>query len=287
MEWNKTKTIFILAFLVLDIFLGFQYFEKRSTDHFAIIEKTDTLEEMKADGIKYGNLSDEAKIGYRITAEKKQYTKKDVDELADQKAKSTFPKKDKDDPVTLLEMTFNKPVALPKKDIKTAAANLVNQRLLDGKNYKLWSIDEESGKIVFFQTYKGKYIFQEGLEDSETIGKITLDLNDKNEVVSYQQSMVTSINEVRKETLVPALETVKDLYTQNMLSQNTTVKKVELGYYTQYPGASTQVMVPVWRVELEGVATGSKKKTEEEYLINAIDGSTLDHIEKDDKSSME
>ncbi|MDR4229686.1 transcriptional regulator, partial [Bacillus mojavensis] len=25
MEWNKTKTIFILAFLVLDIFLGFQY----------------------------------------------------------------------------------------------------------------------------------------------------------------------------------------------------------------------------------------------------------------------
>ncbi|MFB8736366.1 hypothetical protein ACEQPO_30070 [Bacillus sp. SL00103] len=34
--------------------------------------------------------SDEAKIGYRITAEKKQYTKKDVDELADQKAKSTF-----------------------------------------------------------------------------------------------------------------------------------------------------------------------------------------------------
>ncbi|MCY7501517.1 two-component system regulatory protein YycI [Bacillus pumilus] len=287
MEWNKTKTIFILAFLVLDIFLGFQYFEKRSTDHFAIIEKTDTLEEMKADGIKYGNLSDEAKIGYRITAEKKQYTKKDVDELADQKAKSTFPKRDKDDPVTLLEMTFTKPVALPKKDMKTAAANLVNQRLLDGKNYKLWSIDEETGKIVFFQTYKGKYIFQEGLDDSETIGKITLDLNDKNEVVSYQQSMVTSINEVRKETLVPALETVKDLYTQNMLSQNTTVKKVELGYYTQYPGASTQVMVPVWRVELEGVSASSKKKTEEEYLINAIDGSTLDHIEKDDKSSME
>ncbi|MGW6677919.1 two-component system regulatory protein YycI [Bacillus altitudinis] len=287
MEWNKTKTIFILAFLVLDIFLGFQYFEKRSTDHFAIIEKTDTLEEMKADGIKYGNLSDEAKIGYRITAEKKQYTKKDVDGLADQKTKSTFPKAEKDDPVTLLEMTFNKPVALPKKDMKTAATNLVSQRLLDGKNYKLWSIDEETGEIVFFQTYKGKYIFQEGLDDTETIGKITLDVNDQNEVVSYRQSMVTSINEVRKETLVPALETVKDLYTQNMLSQNTTVKKVELGYYTQYPGASTQVMVPVWRVEIEGVATGSKKKTEEEYLINAIDGSTLDHIEKEDKSSLE
>lgn len=287
MEWNKTKTIFILAFLVLDIFLGFQYFEKRSTDHFAIIEKTDTLEEMKADGIKYGNLSDEAKIGYRITAEKKQYTKKDVDGLADQKTKSTFPKTEKDDPVTLLEMTFNKPVALPKKDMKTAATNLVSQRLLDGKNYKLWSIDEETGEIVFFQTYKGKYIFQEGLDDTETIGKITLDVNDQNEVVSYRQSMVTSINEVRKETLVPALETVKDLYTQNILSQNTTVKKVELGYYTQYPGASTQVMVPVWRVEIEGVATGSKKKTEEEYLINAIDGSTLDHIEKEDKSSLE
>ncbi|MFS0656482.1 two-component system regulatory protein YycI [Bacillus sp. 179-C3.3 HS] len=287
MEWNKTKTIFIVAFLVLDIFLGFQYFEKRSTDHFAIIEKTDTLEEMKADGIKYGNLSDEAKIGYRITAEKRQFTKKDVDGLIDQKTKSTFPKTEKDDPVTLLEMTFNDPIALPKKDMKTAVTNLVNQRLLDGKNYKLWSIDEEAGKIVFFQTYKGKYIFQEGLDDTDNIGKITLNVNDQNEVVSYEQSMVTSINEVRKETLVPALETVKDLYTQNMLSPNSTVKKVELGYYTQYPGASTQVMVPVWRVELETVTAGSKKKTEEEYLINAIDGSTLDHLDKEDKSSLE
>ncbi|MGV2541623.1 transcriptional regulator, partial [Bacillus pumilus] len=149
----------ILAFLVRDIFLGFQYFEKRSTDHFAIIDKTDTLKEMKADGIKYGNLPDEAMLGYRITAEKKQYTKKDVDGLADPKTKTTFQKTYKDDPVTRLEMTFNNPVALSKKDIKTAAANLVNQRLLDGKNYKLWSIDEETGKIVFFQTYKRKYIF--------------------------------------------------------------------------------------------------------------------------------
>ncbi|MFB8736365.1 hypothetical protein ACEQPO_30065 [Bacillus sp. SL00103] len=41
------------------------------------------------------------------------------------------------------------------------------------------------------------------------------------------------------------------------------------------------------RVELRAYQSGSKKKTEEEYLINAIDGSTLDHIEKDDKSSME
>lgn len=25
MEWNKTKTIFIVAFLILDIFLGYQF----------------------------------------------------------------------------------------------------------------------------------------------------------------------------------------------------------------------------------------------------------------------
>ena len=49
--------------------------------------------------------------------------------------------------------------------MKTAAANLVNQRLLDGKNYKLWSIDEETGKIVFFQTYllKGNTFSKRGL----------------------------------------------------------------------------------------------------------------------------
>ncbi len=28
MEWNKTKSIFIVAFLILDIFLGYQFFQK-------------------------------------------------------------------------------------------------------------------------------------------------------------------------------------------------------------------------------------------------------------------
>lgn len=47
--------------------------------------------------------------------------------------------------------------------MKTAAANLVNQRLLDGKNYKLWSIDEEAGKIVFSKRIKGNTFSKRGL----------------------------------------------------------------------------------------------------------------------------
>ncbi|KPC98224.1 Two-component system YycFG regulatory protein [Geobacillus sp. BCO2] len=29
MDWSKTKTIFIIVFLILDCFLGYQFMEKR------------------------------------------------------------------------------------------------------------------------------------------------------------------------------------------------------------------------------------------------------------------
>lgn len=59
MEWNRTKTIFIIVFLILDIFLAFQYFDKRSNNQFPILEKSTLQEDMKADHISYGNLSKE------------------------------------------------------------------------------------------------------------------------------------------------------------------------------------------------------------------------------------
>ncbi len=40
MEWNKTKTIFIIAFLILDIFLGYQFFEKRSSSEYEVIKNS-------------------------------------------------------------------------------------------------------------------------------------------------------------------------------------------------------------------------------------------------------
>ncbi|MDI3410467.1 hypothetical protein QKW52_09300 [Bacillus sonorensis] len=70
MEWNRTKTIFIIVFLILDIFLAFQYLDKRRINQFPILEKSTLQEDMKADHITYNNLSKESQKGSSISAQK-------------------------------------------------------------------------------------------------------------------------------------------------------------------------------------------------------------------------
>lgn len=61
MEWNKTKSIFIVAFLILDIFLGYQFFQKwQATGKEYEVIKNDVEHDMKADHITYEGLNKEA-----------------------------------------------------------------------------------------------------------------------------------------------------------------------------------------------------------------------------------
>lgn len=88
MEWNRTKTIFIIVFLILDIFLAFQYFDKRSNNQFPILEKSTLQEDMKADHIAYGNLSKETSKGSSISAQKRVFKQSEIKSLKGQKPKA-------------------------------------------------------------------------------------------------------------------------------------------------------------------------------------------------------
>ncbi len=70
---------------------------------------------------------------------------------------------------------------------------------------------------------------EEGVDEGETMGKMRVDVNDKKEVVWYEEWMVRWMNEVRKERVVRGVESVKELYRQKMVSENRRVKKVEVG----------------------------------------------------------
>lgn len=160
MEWNRTKTIFIIVFLILDIFLAFQYFNKRSNNQFPILEKSTLQEDMKADHISYGNLSKETSKGSSISAQKRVFKQSEIKSLKGQKPKALM-NTAKENALTEIEMEFETPIALPKTDMKTKAREIVNEEIIDGNKYKLWKVDKSGKQIVFFQTYNGNYIFQD------------------------------------------------------------------------------------------------------------------------------
>ncbi|MCY8038604.1 two-component system regulatory protein YycI [Bacillus paralicheniformis] len=282
MEWNRTKTIFIIVFLILDIFLAFQYFDKRSNNQFPILEKSTLQEDMKADHISYGNLSKETSKGSSISAQKRVFKQSEIKSLKGQKPKALM-NTAKENALTEIEMEFETPIALPKADMKTKAREIVNEEIIDGNKYKLWKVDKSGKQIVFFQTYNGNYIFQDRQNDDNTeMGEVVLYLNNKNEVVSYKQSMLQDIKEVKTESLISAVGAVEALYYPDYLKKYSKIKSAELGYFTQYPLASAQIFVPVWRIEVERKT--DDKTIHEEFIVDARDGALLQSQEKKEKS---
>ncbi|MHA6488485.1 two-component system regulatory protein YycI [Bacillus cabrialesii] len=277
MEWNKTKSIFIVAFLILDIFLGYQFFQKwQSTSKDYEVIKNDVEHDMKADHITYEGLNKEATEGYRITANQKAFTKDEIEALKDQKPLMDMPSDDRK--VTTLKMKFTNPIALSKKKIEDDAQALVSLKIQDGEKYELWKVDKSQKEIIFFQTYDGHYIYQQTDTSSNMIGQVILRLNDKNEVVSYDQTTLETFKQIQKESLITEMDAVELLYYQNQLKENSTIKSVKFGYVAQYPLTSTQVLAPVWRitVEYDKKVNGEKKTVQEYFTVNALESTILD-----------
>ncbi|AMA54550.1 MULTISPECIES: WalRK two-component regulatory system regulator WalI [Bacillus] len=277
MEWNKTKSIFIVAFLILDIFLGYQFFQKwQATSKEYEVIKNDVEHDMKADHITYEGLNKEATEGYRITANQKTFTKEEIEALKDQKPLMDMPSDDHK--VTSLKMKFTNPIALSKKNIEDDAQTLVSSKIQDGEKYKLWKVDKSKKEIVFFQTYEGHYIYQKTDNSSNMIGQVVLHLNAKNEVVSYDQTTLETFKQIQKESLITEMDAVELLYYQNQLKEYSTVKSCKFGYVAQYPLTSTQVLAPVWRitVEYDKKVNGEKKTVQEYFTVNALESTILD-----------
>ena len=114
------------------------------------------------------------------------------------------------------------------------------------------------------------------------MGEVVLYLNNKNEVVSYKQSMLQDIKEVKTESLISAVGAVEALYYPDYLKKYSKIKSAELGYFTQYPLASAQIFVPVWRIEVERKT--DDKTIHEEFIVDARDGALLQSQEKKEKS---
>ncbi|MGG1242013.1 WalRK two-component regulatory system regulator WalI [Bacillus cabrialesii] len=277
MEWNKTKSIFIVAFLILDIFLGYQFFQKwQATSKEYEVIKNDVEHDMKADHITYEGLNKEATEGYRITANQKTFTKEEIEALKDQKPLMDMPSDDHK--VTSLKMKFTNPIALSKKNIEDDAQALVSSKIQDGEKYKFWKVDKSKKEVIFFQTYEGHYIYQKTDNSSNMIGQVVLHLNDKYEVVSYDQTTLETFKQIQKESLITEMDAVELLYYQNQLKEYSTVKSCKFGYVAQYPLTSTQVLAPVWRitVEYEKKVNGEKKTVQDYFTVNALESTILD-----------
>ncbi|WP_433745961.1 two-component system regulatory protein YycI [Falsibacillus pallidus] len=257
MDWNKTKTIFIIVFLILDVFLLSQLVKKNTASQYLPKKDASIEEQLKEAGITYDALPQdkEKEKHYLLSVKTKKFSKEELDELDGQDAIIVND--------TKISSTLDEPYKLGTDFDPEVLDSFVEDNIIGGEKYQFWRYNKESKKITYAQKFKDKVIFE------NVNGELTFYLNDKNEVVSYEQTMLDSIDEYNKEQIISSIQAVGTLFNKGMLRLDSKITNVELGYYTLVQTPESQVLTPTWHVV---VNQGSKK---DNLFVNAFEGSVI------------
>ena len=255
MDWNKSKSIFIMVFFVLDIFLLYQFLEKKDNYQFEYIAEATIEDRLQENEITYPTLPKQKFKEQFLTAQSKNFMMEDTKDLLNQK-------------ITVVDQTklvgrFDKPIPISKNFQSSELEKLVKEYMLFGSDYHYWDYDEKKREIIFYQTWDKKMFY------NNSKGKITLFINEENQVVSYEQTYLEDIEKFNKEKdLVTAIKALEALYMNGDIEPKSNITKVDLGYYnTLQTTSATHLLVPVWRVVVNDKL---------DLFVNAFDGEVIE-----------
>lgn len=258
MDWSNAKTIFIITFLLLNIFLGYQLNEKKSASNINLLAEATLQERLSEMNITIAvDLHEEQLTGTYISGS----TEISLETIITSEKLNQEVKKVEDEFVTVLLV---EPFTLIQGDqgIHIQAKDFVSQHIVNGKEYRFSHYDEELKRIYFYQTYEGKKV------DNYESGRfpLMLQLNENKQVVFYEQNYLTiqPIHPQGKEQeVISSIKAIEKLFNEQLVPPDSKISKVELSYYSFFkPHGEVQVFAPMWNIGVN----------DQIYYVNAIDG---------------
>lgn len=254
MDWNKTKTIFIAVFLVLNLFLAVMFYNKYGATRFEVIKETSIEEKLKSDRIEYEKMPVNAEELSIITAKPKIFSENDFLFLTKQKIRI---KSNGTEVVSELDKPYETDGATYEKIV-----SFVKNNVLQGDRYSYWKRNRDEKTVIFYQQFDNKKLFK------NKSGHLTVELDNDNNIISYTQTMLSDIDENgEEEAILTAFQAIDTLYKNGLIQPDSEIANAELGYYTFVQLTEAQVLSPTWYFQLK-----KANKTEEIY-VNAFDGS--------------
>lgn len=256
MDWSRIKTIFIISFLLLDVYLIFQFMNTRSEAKYEVIEKASIEEMLKNNEIIYNEISQDLKKERYISVKPKVFTKEDL--APNQILKSSTAEEDS----TTIIGQLDKPVKITDKFNPEEFSIAVKAAVQHGESYRFWKKDDTKGTITFYQLYEGKMMY------NNLNGKLTFFIDENNEVMLFEQTYIEEVDELseEQETLTP-IEAVEILFDKGLIDPKSEISKVELGYSTLIQLVASQVLAPTWRIVVNG---------EEDLFVHGFEGQVIE-----------
>ncbi len=259
MDWNRTKSIFIFVFLILNIFLYWLYLDRYNEAQSVEILGEKTIEaRLKDDNITYGALPNSNESAAYITGEVHIFK----NTVTDDNQRVSF----MDETHARIHVDFINPVKLRNSSDDASIIDFVHTNVKSGDSYALWKVDREERVAVFFQKKNNRMFYY---NDSAVL---KVQWNMDNEVIKYEQTMIDNFEEMeQQETVIPPLQIFQTLYYKGLLKPDSRITQVKLGYSTFSNLTQTQVLIPTWEVQVE-LSDGEI----EAYFVDAIDGKIIE-----------
>lgn len=277
MDWSKTKTIFIIVFSILNVFLYTVYVNNYNEEQdLEIIGESSLESDLKTANITLNKLPDTIEKTSYMSGKTKQFENKDLEDLPKNQILTI-----RDN--TIVESTLKNPMKLEGITKKTLT-DFIRKMTYNGESYVLWRIDEEKREATFFQITDDRIVFY------NQSAAIKVHWSTKNAVTSYEQTMFSTLKPVgEKSSLIKSNQAVKTIFEKGYLKDDTVVTSAELGYSTLVPLTETQVLSPTWHIQTS-MPNGGKDKIDVDFFVNAVDAQVLEiekNIEFENKDTVE
>ncbi|MFG6497262.1 two-component system regulatory protein YycI [Fictibacillus sp. UD] len=271
MNWQRTKSIFILTFLVLNLFLGYQLYQKNDINNISNLTEQPLEERLAINKINYlDKLPKYKEDQTSISAQRYKFT----DEEKKIQSKNISLNKDKSTEITL-QYKLDKPMDLPKKDSKDLIAELskfLEENVTRGKEYSFYHWDKETNIVWFNQVYLEKPIFYnpkkfDNRADAEDYdapnGMIKFKLDDKGNLTEFTQTYLLIMRQGAFQEIISPKKALGKLLDTAHLTKGDKIQDIDLGYYSLVGVGELQVYAPTWFIKTE----------DGQYLVNATDSS--------------
>lgn len=226
MDWSRAKSVLILAFLLLNVVLGYQLWENVS-------ERLNTgqkLGDLDADTLR---MMKERGIGLATSAS----IPSETPELRDltYRFKVTG---------TAEEVTLEKPVdsriIFDEKELIAQLGGVIP----DLAEYQYDQLASSDGIFVLYRMAGGRPMFDVKLELFYS--------NQNQKITAYRQAQVELVDAEASEAheVLPASKAIVPLV-DKYLEEGSVIKEISLGYHGQLFNSETQYAAPSWRVLLE------------------------------------
>lgn len=286
MDFRKVETIFIIAFVILNIYL-FNSFTNRSNLHqtTSFVDPVDMVDRINQSDIELPTFEEVNYEVHAIQADNNDILAEMATSLEGQagsiSSDGSYYTSFLTNPI---ELEGNRDDGFTEEDINEIKAFINSDRVILGEEYSYGEYDMEGSQFLFYHNINGIPIM-------DGTSQISLFTDSNSDIFSYHQLYAgTTIEQGEEQETITDLDAVKILFQNNDIPPGSVVEEPILSYHRTLQLEDLSMYTPVWVVRIQttsGNETLRVHALNESIIRESVDLPTVDDNQNEDDQNQE